>query len=193
MAEINLYFPTPIYVETNLFGEKENKVMSDRVLELQKIVKSGGLEWEGGTYTTHSTFNLLNDKVFHPLLDTVQHHINEFTKAHNSNYLHRCNSAWANINQPGTYQEYHSHPSSVFSCVYYPHVPENSGDIVFESPHVPDMFPVINITQMNDLTLERINYKPKSGTLLIFRSYLRHCVRGGTNTEPRISIALNYA
>lgn len=192
MAEINLYFPTPVYVETDLFDEEQNKIWCNRILELQKIVPAGGVEWEGGTYTTHSTFNLLEDATFEPLFIAVQEHINAFTKEHNSEHQHICNSAWANVNKPGTYQEYHTHPSSVFSCVYYPSVPEGSGNIVFESPHVPDMFPVAGITQMNDLTFERIHIAPKVGTLLIFRSYVRHCVQQGTNKEPRISIALNY-
>lgn len=193
MAEINLYFPTAIYVEADLFDQEQNKIWCDRILDLQKTVPAGGKEWEGGTYTTHSTFNLLNDEIFSPLFEKIQYHVNAFTKEHNSEFEHTCNSAWANINAPGTYQEYHTHPSSVFSCVYYPQVPEGSGNIVFESPNTPDMFPIVGINQLNDLTFEHIKYSPKPGTLLIFRSYLRHCVQQGNNTEPRISIALNYA
>ena len=193
MAEINLYFPTAIYVQQDLFNEEQNKIWSDRIFDIQKNVPSGGKEWEGKTYTTHSTFNLLEDELFAPLFEAVQSHINSFTKEHNSEFMHKCDSAWANINDPGTYQEYHTHPSSVFSCVYYPKVPDGSGRIVFESPNTPDMFPIVGINQMNDLTFEHIKYNPKPGTLLIFRSYLRHCVQQGNNTEPRISIALNYS
>ena len=81
----------------------------------------------------------------------------------------------------------------MFSAVYYPKVPEGSGSIVFENPLVPDMMPVQNIEERDDMTFERISYQPKDGMLVIFRSYLQHCVRQGTNTEDRISIALNYA
>lgn len=192
MAEINLYFPTAIYVQQDMFGKEQNKIWSDRILDMQKNIPSGGVEWEGKTYTTHNTFNLLEDETFAPLFEAVQLHINSFTKEHNSDFLHKCDSAWANINDPRTYQEYHTHPNSVFSCVYYPKVPEGSGSIAFESPTLPDMMPVLNIKERNDLTFERVAYTPKAGTLLIFRSYIRHCVREGTNTEPRISIALNY-
>lgn len=192
MAEINLYFPTAIYTETNLFSEEENIQWIDRILELQDTVPSGGEGWEGRTYTTHSKYDLIQDPLFSPLIEKVQLHVNEFTSAHGSNLLHTCNGAWANINIPNTYQEYHVHPSSVFSCVYYPKVPEGSGSIVFENPTLPDMMPVLNIKERNDLSFERVAYTPEAGTLLIFRSFIRHCVREGTNTEPRISIALNF-
>ena len=192
MAEINLYFPTAIYVQQDMFDKEQNKIWSDRILDMQKNIPSGGVEWEGKTYTTHNTFNLLEDETFAPLFEAVQLHINSFTKEHNSDFLYKCDSAWANINNPGTYQEYHTHPNSVFSCVYYPKVPEGSGKIVFENPNSPDMFPIRGINQPNNLTFENIKWSTQPGTLLIFRSYLRHCVQQGNNTEPRISIALNY-
>ena len=193
MPEIKLYFPTTIYAEGNLFDSEQNKVWSDKLLELQNHVPNGGIDWEGDTYTTHGTYDLMNDKLFEPLLDKIQYHVNAFTNEHDSDYEHTCNSAWGNINQPGTYQEFHSHPSSVFSCVYYPKVPTGSGDIIFESPLVPDMMPIKGIKKIGDLSIQRIWYTPEEGMLIIFRSYLRHSVRMGTNTEPRISIALNYS
>ena len=69
MAEINLYFPTAIYVQQDLFNEEQNKIWSDRIFDIQKNVPSGGKEWEGKTYTTHSTFNLLEDELFAPLFE----------------------------------------------------------------------------------------------------------------------------
>ena len=193
MPEINLYFPTPIYIETDLFDAKQNQIWNERLYKLQETVESGGKGWEGNTYTTHAEFDLRTDEVFSPLLESVAEHVKNFTHAHKSNYQHECASAWGNINPQGTWQEYHAHPSSVFSAVYYPKVPEGSGSIVFENPLVPDMMPVQHIEERDDMTFERISYQPKEGMLVIFRSYIQHCVRQGTNTEDRISIALNYA
>lgn len=192
MAEINLFFPTPIYIETELFDVDQNKIWTNRLFELQKTVESGGESWEGNTYTTHGKFDLVHDEVFKPLVDKISQHVHEFTKAHNSNYFHKCNNAWGNINTANTYQEYHTHPSSVFSCVYYPTVPDGAGDIVFESPLLPDMMPIIDVNERNDLNFERAVFKPQPGMLIIFRSFIRHAVREGTNTESRVSIALNY-
>ena len=193
MSEINLYFPTPIYTHTNLFDKEQNEQWSNAILKLQETVPSGGQTWQGNTYTTHETYNLLTDNMFLPLIESVTSHVDAFTNEFISDYEHTCQSAWGNVNMPGTFQEYHVHPSSVFSCVYYPKVPENSGDIVFESPLIPDMMPVKNISSPGNLNFERINIPPQEGLLIIFRSYLRHCVNQGFNTEPRISIALNYS
>jgi uncharacterized protein (TIGR02466 family) len=98
-----------------------------------------------------------------------------------------------NISKAGDYQEFHTHNANVFSAVYYVSAPEGSGRILFEDPKEPDMFPLKSIQKKNQLSYTRINYTPTPGLLLIFRSYLRHCVEPGTNTEPRISIALNFS
>ena len=192
MSEVNLYFPTPIYTESNLFDEEQNEQWTNKILELQQSIPSGGDEWQGNTYTTHNTYNLMLDDDFKPLITSITSHVSAFAKEFNSIYDHVCNSAWGNINLPGTFQEYHAHPGSVFSCVYYPSIPEGSGNIVFESPFVPDMSPVKSITQQNHLTFENINYAPRNGTLIIFRSFIKHCVKQGTNDKPRVSIALNF-
>jgi len=192
MSQINLYFPTPIYVEEAIVSVDENIKWADKIIQMQDSITSGGKTWEGNTYTTHGTFDLTNDETFSPLIDIISKHVQNFTNEHSSTYVHTCNSAWGNVNTQGTFQEYHSHPASVFSCVYYPKVPSGSGNIVFESPLVPDMMPVKNFKQLNDLTQDRIDYQPKEGMLLIFRSYLRHCVQSGTNTDPRVSISLNF-
>ena len=80
----------------------------------------------------------------------------------------------------------------MFSAVYYVKVPEGSGNIIFEDPRMPDMLPVKNIPERNSLSFNKIGYTPAEGTLLIFRSSLRHCVQEGTNVDPRISISMNF-
>lgn len=192
MSQINLYFPTPIYTHEDIFNKEQNDLWSNKILELQETIPSGGTTWEGNTYTTHGTFDLLDDSTFSPLINIIADHVQKFASEFASEYTYQCNGAWGNINTKGTYQEYHVHPHSVFSCVYYPKVPQGAGNIVFESPLVPDMMPVRNITKQNDLNFERIDYHPKEGMLIIFRSYLRHCVQQGTNTESRVSISLNF-
>ena len=41
MPEINLYFPTPIYIETDLFDAKQNQIWNERLYKLQETVESG--------------------------------------------------------------------------------------------------------------------------------------------------------
>ena len=41
-------------------------------------------------------------------------------------------------------------------------------------------------------TFERIHFEPVPGLLLIFRSYLEHCVEKQKSKEKRITLAYNF-
>ena len=192
MAQIETWFPTAIYVQKNLFPKSMNNAWSDHILKVKETVPSGGSDWEGKTYTTHTTYNLKQDAIFNELILQVTDHVKEFALAHNSSANYKCQNAWANVGSEGNFQEYHTHDGSVFSAVYYPRVPSGSGSILFEDPRLPDMLPIANISDRNHLSYHKIGYEVEEGMLLIFRSYLRHAVRAGTNKDFRISFALNF-
>ena len=65
-------------------------------------------------------------------------------------------------------------------------------NIVFEDPKQPDMLPITNIKERNDLTFQRVGYEAEERKLVIFRSYLRHMVEPCKNKSPRMSIAVNF-
>ena len=71
MSQINLYFPTPIYTHEDIFNKEQNDLWSNKILELQETIPSGGTTWEGNTYTTHGTFDLLDDSTFSPLINII--------------------------------------------------------------------------------------------------------------------------
>ena len=192
MAKIELWFPTIIYSEEDLFSNSTNERWANSLFEIEKTVKSGGDDWEGKTYTTHTTYELASDNTFNSLIETITHHVNGLAAQYGSTAKYKVDGSWANIARQGNYQEYHTHDGSVFSAVYYVKVPEGSGNIIFEDPRMPDMLPVKNIPERNSLSFNKIGYTPAEGTLLIFRSSLRHCVQEGTNVDPRISISMNF-
>jgi uncharacterized protein (TIGR02466 family) len=86
----------------------------------------------------------------------------------------------------------HTHNESTISAVYYISAPPGSGKIVFEDPREPDMLPIRDIPDRNDLSYIKVGYEPQVGQLLIFRSYLRHMVTLNTSILPRISVAFNF-
>lgn len=192
MAKIELWFPTVIYSEENLFSKEVNSKWAKKLLEIETQVPTGGEEWEGKTYTTHNKYNLAADATFKSLIDVATEHVHVYAKEHGSTAKYKCDIAWANISKENNFQEYHTHDGSVFSVVYYVASPPSSGDIVFEDPRMPDMLPMRHIKERNSLSFVKIGYKSQEGTLLIFRSSLRHCVQSGTNVDPRISIAMNF-
>jgi uncharacterized protein (TIGR02466 family) len=193
MAKIEKWFPTTIYQETDLFSLQQNLEWEARSLDVQKLTPAGGDEWEGQTYTTHGTgYNIQKDTTFNPLIEAVSFHVNQYVKLHNSIRTYKCESAWLNISTQNNFQEMHTHNESTISAVYYISAPPGSGKIVFEDPREPDMLPIKDIPNRNDLSYIKIGYEPQVGQLLIFRSYLRHMVTLNTNTLPRISVAFNF-
>jgi len=193
MAKIEMWFPVAIYTEDSLLSEENNNKLKDYCLSLQDTVSSGGDGWFGKTYTTHGSHELNTDPEFKDFLDIVLYHIHEYAKSHNCQATYKNQATWMNISTQGSYQEFHTHNGSIISAIYYVSAPEGSGRVVFEDPKEPDMFPLKGTNQnKNNLSYTRISYTPAPGTLLIFRSYLRHLVEPGTNIDPRISIAMNF-
>ena len=193
MAKIEKWFPTTVYLESDLFSPDQNLLWQTQALEIQKSTSTGGDEWEGQTYTTHNTaYDILKDTSFQPLIAAVTYHVDQYVKAHNSIKTYNCESAWVNISTKGNFQEMHTHNESTISAVYYIAAPPGSGRIVFEDPREPDMLPIKDIPDRNELSYSKVGYTAEAGTLVIFRSYVRHMVTLNENTDPRISVAFNF-
>lgn len=192
MGNIEIWFPVAIYRADNLFSPEQNKIWKEYVLDMKTKVKSGGQDWYGGTYTTHNTIDLGNDEILKPLIQEINKHVDYFAAAHNSKSTYKPGHSWINVSLAGNYQEFHTHDGSVFSAVYYISSPEGSGRIIFVDPKQPDMLPLRNISDRNELSYMKASYPAKEGSLIIFRSYLSHMVEPGTNTEERISLSINF-
>lgn len=109
---------------------------------------------------------------------------------------------WANINRTGHGNEFHSHPGSFWSAVYYVDDggidadPSLGGELEFMDPRGPG--PAMYAPQLaygpaglsvgaNEVV------RPKSGRLVMFPSWVLHQVRPYRGTALRISIALNLS
>ena len=99
---------------------------------------------------------------------------------------------WCNVNTYGDYNKLHNHRGSVLSGVFYIDVPdENMGNIIFErSDDIEYYLPPLK--EYNNFTGGRATYKPESGKVLIFPSWLKHQVEGSRSEQQRISISFNY-
>jgi len=111
---------------------------------------------------------------------------------------------WANVSPPGASNQYHTHPGSFWSAVYY--VDDGyggsqddglGGELVLLDPRMPTI-------RMNtpDLRFRRPGqkpddqekwFRPTSGQIVIFPSWLTHAVRPYNGAGTRISIAVNLS
>jgi uncharacterized protein (TIGR02466 family) len=109
---------------------------------------------------------------------------------------------WANINRTGHGNEFHSHPGSFWSAVYYVDDggidadPSLGGELEFMDPRGPG--PAMYAPQLaygsaglsvgaNELV------RPKAGRMVMFPAWLLHQVRPYKGAQQRISIAFNLS
>jgi uncharacterized protein (TIGR02466 family) len=193
MAEMNLWFPVSIYTEKNILTGEEHQQLVNHVDTIKKDIPSGGKDWFGSIYTSFETYDIRQDAEFDNLLHNIKIHVQDYAKMHNSIHDYQCQQAWFNESVENQFQEFHTHASNVISAVYYLRAPEGAGDIVFKDPKQPDMNPLKNVTELNDLNFASVSFEPIENSLIIFRSYLPHMVKPGKNKVGRISVACNYA
>ena len=102
---------------------------------------------------------------------------------------------WTNINKPKDYNIKHNHPQCNFAGVLWIKVPPKSGNLVFESPHSFLSFAEINCYtdefKKETFAYESCVYEPIEGEIVIFPSFLSHCVSENKSNEDRISYSFN--
>ena len=101
---------------------------------------------------------------------------------------------WANINPPGGSNRAHIHPNSLWSGVYYVKAPQNSGQLKIEDPRSVALMtrPKQKDVPKPDRLLREHHYEPKTGRLIMFPSWLNHCVDPNNSNDIRISVSFNF-
>lgn len=105
----------------------------------------------------------------------------------------KMDNAWININKKHNYNAAHDHGHGLFSGVYYVKAEESMGDIVFMNP-CPAQGICINeetVKTHNPFNSGLYKFKPKTGMLVLFPSWMIHYTLPNQTEEDRISIAFN--
>jgi uncharacterized protein (TIGR02466 family) len=109
---------------------------------------------------------------------------------------------WANVNRSGHGNEFHSHPGSFWSGVYYVDDggidadPSLGGELEFMDPRGPGpaMYaPHLAYGKLGLSVGANETVRPKVGRLVMFPAWLLHQVRPYRGTAQRISIAFNLS
>ena len=130
---------------------------------------------------------------FELITKKITFHTNQFAKQYNSIRDFIPVEYWYNVYTKENFQEFHAHPMSVFSAIYYSSFPEGSAPTIFKSP-VIDMFPPFPYSGPSPYSTDNLVITPPSErSLIIFRSFVLHMVPTGTNDRPRVTMAYNFA
>ncbi len=190
----DLWFPTAILADTVENHQELNKKLLERISEIRNTIPSGGQNWLGKPYNTCGTFDISTDPAFSEVLAEITSRVNHYASRlgiNLSRWQPVCGEGWLNIYKQSDFQEYHHHAGYQFSAVYYVTAPENSSEIIFETPKPPDMNP-LPIILHSALTDERTRYNAEPGKIIVFRSSIRHCVPAHQGNDERISLAFNF-
>ena len=183
------YFPTIIYAKD---VQLDNRLFEREVVEWSKkdkgIRRTNMIGW-------HSTTEMHQIPVFKPLVDELFKMQMEIYREELLTREPIIGNMWANINPPGGYNRPHIHPNSHFSGVYYIKAPQNSGEIVFNDPrsaaHMVMPERVKDIKPPSHLWRE-VRVNPLEGRMLMFPSWLWHCVEPNESNDIRISVSFNF-
>ena len=186
----NLIFPIPIHqFDVNGFSKIKDELI-DYVYDCKKkdpkgvsLSNRGGWQSEG--------FEIINeDDVLQLFLINCLSNFPPIKKS-----VELRGYAWININKPGDYNIKHVHPTNNLSGVLWIKAPQNSGDIIFDSPNVFESF-LENKSYTDDFKKscnidDSYHFYPTEGRIIVFPSHLSHHVQENKSNEDRISVSFN--
>ena len=195
MSNIHLFFPSAFFYEEKILENKELIKLKQYSLKILKKFPKGGKKWLADLHNTFQTYDIVEDIKFKNLINLINSKVNYFNSKFGSSFEYKKPfEGWINLYKKNDYQEFHAHPTYIYSAVYYVQSEKeinNRSTITFENPY-QSMLPPINIKEYTDLSFETCSFKPAENSLLIFRSHLRHHVSPNKNKNERISLAFNY-
>ena len=175
-------------------AEVLNAELKEEIRRIRGVVPNSIPEgWSCSLYTTiHSNMNVFDLPPFQKLREHIITEANSFAIGSGLNIVKhplRINECWVNVYGQGDAQESHVHRNSVISGIYYAAAPPGSGELLLHSPLLEMLEPPI--TQANIFNVPIRAIVPKPGSMIFFRSWLRHSVKPTKGKEERISIAFN--
>ena len=199
METIVSYFANPI-LQVSL--DLNSELLTDFALQIQNQDKDGEHETNIGGWQSkdiseekHKEFIKLNIEINKYL---QVYHLEIFKGVvFKEDTIQSLSRMWVNINKEHSYNEWHTHPFSTFSGVYY--IKHDgfieSGDILFKNPKALSMegvhWPQGLMETPNVITAGYINITPKSNKLILFPSWLEHKVEINRKKKSRISLSFN--
>ena len=175
--QVNYFFPIAIGVESNFLSEEENDFLGRQILANRSNGR-GQDEWLSGDNTPKNSFG---DPDFCTKNESAVHFLKKATNFVR-NYQREIYKS---------YQEKHHHLPHRLSAIYYVKSPEGSSPTIFDEPILREKYP--GVKEPNLLTFNHVKFEPTERDLLIFPSYMIHFVPLGDNSEPRISMAINWS
>ena len=190
-------FPIGLYAQPDVLTPEENDILISKVYKLRTVFGAGNTQdWLSGTRSPDNCYkqsNIAEYLEFKPLVERITQCVHELAREHGSDDDYFCTEGWYNIYSSNRYQEYHVHPNSIFSAVYFMKSGEDSQGLHIKRPDYGGMLPPKNKKRDTPFNQEVIIAPPQERTVIIFRSYLEHCVPPSNLKTDRVTLSLNFS
>ena len=193
-VQISPLFAEPFCVIQDAVPEDMRKILSSKVKKYSKKWKGYGDDaWSSGKKSPTNCFGMDAEfrsvKEFKELSGLVLHNCEQVAKGLGMpKFDWKVTNAWYNSYDKNNYQEFHVHPMSYFSVIYFCKLPKGSSPVIFMNSTQE----YNNISDMNnDCFKSKIDIEFPQNSMLIFRSHVLHKVPFGTNNEDRITFSFN--
>ena len=190
-------FTIGLYAQPDVLTPEENDILISKVYKLRTVFGAGNTQdWLSGTRSPDNCYkqsNIAEYLEFKPLVERITQCVHELAREHGSDDDYFCTEGWYNIYSSNRYQEYHVHPNSIFSAVYFMKSGEDSQGLHIKRPDYGGMLPPKNKKRDTPFNQEVIIAPPQERTVIIFRSYLEHCVPPSNLKTDRVTLSLNFS
>jgi uncharacterized protein (TIGR02466 family) len=182
------FFPTLIHAEDI---KLDNQQIANDIVAWSK--QDEGLK-KTNVNGWHSQTNMHELPQFKPLIDELFKMQHQIYKEEGLDRQPRLGNMWANINYKGGYNKPHIHPNSLFSGVYYVKTPPNCGKIIFNDPRpgIQTSMPARVEGQLPNYLWREVYLDTVEGRIIMFPSWLWHCVEPNESNDIRISVSFNF-
>jgi uncharacterized protein (TIGR02466 family) len=136
------------------------------------------------------SYSILHEDIFKNLFAFVNQSIEEYIReVYQSTQKLRVTQSWLNKMQPDKEHMFHYHPNSVLSGVFYLKSDGTAPLILINERK--DQYQLSLDGPGNKYTHSSYEFPSTEKTLLLFPSYIRHCVARNTSNQDRISLSFN--
>ena len=136
------------------------------------------------------SYTILHEDIFKNLLAFVNDSVEEYIREiYQSTQKLRVTQSWLNRMQTDREHLFHYHPNSVLSGVFYLKSDGTSPLILINERK--DQFQLALDGPGNKYTHSSYEFGSTERMLLLFPSYVRHCVTRNTSKQDRISLSFN--
>ncbi len=184
-------------VEVENYPKVKDRVLKFIYEEQKKDPQGRSLSNLGGWQSQDTYANAENDNILRKIVEGSVYGYFRSSDIWEDGVRIRLNNLWININNRGNSNLFHTHPGSTLSGVMWIKTSPKCGNLLFNSPHKHYAWTEIE-SFSEKFQREHYSYAyywcvPHEGNIVIFPSYLSHCVEPSDSDEDRISISFNLS